>query len=89
MDLVGGARKVVATLQHNDKKGGSKVMKKCALPLTGKGVLNVIITDKAVFHVTPDGLVLKEIAPGLSVDDIKAITEADFTVAADVCEYRG
>lgn len=89
MDLVGGARKVVATLQHNDKKGGSKVMKKCSLPLTGKGVLDVIITDKAVFQVTPGGLVLKEVAAGLTVDDIRAMTEAEFTVAADVCVYRG
>lgn len=89
MDLVGGAKKVVATLQHNDKKGSSKVMKQCALPLTGKGVLDVIITDKAVFQVTPAGLVLKEIAPGLTADDIRAITEAEFTVAHDVCEYRG
>lgn len=89
MDLVGGARKVVATLQHNDKKGSSKVMKKCSLPLTGKGVLDVIITDKAVFHVTPAGLVLKEVAAGLTVDDIRTMTEAEFTVAPDVCEYRG
>lgn len=88
MDLVGGARKVVAVLQHNDKKGGSKVMKKCSLPLTGKGVLDVIITEKAVFNVTPAGLVLKEIAPGLTVDDIKAATEAEFAVAPDLCEYR-
>lgn len=88
MDLVGGARKVVAMLQHSDKKGGSKVMKKCALPLTGKGVLDVIITEKAVFHVTPGGLVLKEMVAGLTVDDVRAITEADFTVAADLCEYR-
>jgi 3-oxoacid CoA-transferase B subunit len=88
MDLVGGARKVVAVLQHTDKKGGSKVMKKCALPLTGKCVLNVIITDKAVFEVTPGGLVLKEVAPGMTAEDVVAITEANFTVAADLCEYR-
>ncbi|EAX48293.1 3-oxoacid CoA-transferase, B subunit [Thermosinus carboxydivorans Nor1] len=88
MDLVGGARKVVATLQHTDKKGNSKVMKKCSLPLTGKGVVDVIITDKAVFNVTPQGLVLKEIVPGLTVQDIKNITTAEFTVADDLCEYR-
>ena len=88
MDLVGGAKKVVATLQHNDKKGNSKVMKNCSLPLTGKSVLDVIITDKAVFHVNSNGLVLKEIAAGLTADDIRAITEAEFTVAPDVCEYR-
>lgn len=88
MDLVGGARKVVAMLQHVDKKGSSKVMKQCSLPLTGKGVLDVIITDKAVFNVTPQGLVLKEAVAGMTADDIKAITEAEFTVAPDLCEYR-
>ena len=88
MDLVGGARKVVAVLQHNDKKGGSKVLKKCMLPITGKGVLNVIITDKAVFEIGPDGLVLKEVAAGLTVEAIRSATEAEFSVAKDLCEYR-
>jgi 3-oxoacid CoA-transferase B subunit len=88
MDLVGGARKVVATLQHTDKKGSSKVMKKCALPLTGKGVLDVIITEKAVFTVKDGGLILTEVAKGMTVDDVRAITEAEFTVCSKVCEYR-
>lgn len=88
MDLVGGARKVVATLKHNDKKGISKILKKCKLPLTGKRVVDVIITDKAVFNVTSSGLVLKEIVAGLSIDDISIITDAIFTVADDLCEYR-
>ena len=88
MDLVSGANKVVAVLQHTDKKGNSKILKKCTMNLTGKGCLDVIITEKAVFHVGDGVLILKEIAPGLTVEDIKAITEADFTVAPDVCEYR-
>lgn len=88
MDLVRGARKVVATLQHTDKKGNSKILKKCSLPITGKGVVNVIITEKAVFNVNNGKLVLKEIAPGLTAADIKQCTDAEFTVAADVCEYR-
>lgn len=88
MDLVGGARKVVATLQHNDKKGASKVLKKCLLPLTGKGVVDIIITDKAVFSVGPAGLILREMAAGFTVDDIRALTEAEFTVADDLTEYR-
>lgn len=88
MDLVGGARKVVAVLQHVDKKGNSKILKRCSLPLTGKGVVDVIITDKAVFNVTDKGLVLKEIAAGLTVEDIKKITEAEFIPADDICEYR-
>ncbi|NCB64354.1 MAG: 3-oxoacid CoA-transferase subunit B [Clostridia bacterium] len=88
MDLVTGARKVVAVLQHNDKKGNSKVMKQCSLPLTGKGVVDVIITEKAVFHVTPEGLVLKEIARELSVEELAGMTGAEFSVAPDLCEYR-
>jgi len=87
MDLVAGARKIVAILQHNDKQGESKILKQCTLPLTGKGAVNVIITDKAVFHVTPQGLELKEIIEGLSATDIKKATNAEFAVAADCCRY--
>ena len=87
MDLVVGARKVIATLQHTSKRG-SKILKKCHLPVTGKGVVNVIITEKAVFEVTPTGLVLTEIIEGLNVDDIRSITEADFTVADNVGLYQ-
>lgn len=88
MDLLAGARKVVAMLQHNDKKGNSKVKKHCSMQLTGAGVVDVIITEKAVFHVVESGLVLKEIAPGLTVEELRNITEADFTIADDLCEYR-
>lgn len=88
MDLVTGARKIVAVLQHNDKKGEAKILKECTLPITGKAAVHVIITDKAVFHVTPDNLVLKEIVSGLSTDDLKSMTEAEFTIAPDLCEYR-
>ena len=88
MDLVTGARKIVAVLQHNDKKGEAKILKECTLPITGKAAVHVIITDKAVFHVTPGNLVLKEIVSGLSTDDLKSMTEAEFTIAPDLCEYR-
>ena len=88
MELVSKARKVVVVTQHTVKGGESKILKECTLPLTGKGVVNVIITEKAVFNVSPKGLVLKEIAPGLSVEEIRTITDADFTVADDLCEYR-
>ncbi|MCE1235843.1 MAG: 3-oxoacid CoA-transferase subunit B [Hyphomicrobiales bacterium] len=88
MDLVGGARKVVAVLQHTDKKGNSKVLKKCTLPVTGRGVLDRIITEKAVFDVTPNGLVLTEIAAGLTPDELKSMTDAEFSVSPDLCEYR-
>jgi 3-oxoacid CoA-transferase B subunit len=88
MELVSKARKVVVVTQHTVKGKVSKILKDCTLPLTGKGVVNVIITEKAVFHVTPEGLVLKEMAPGMTVEEMRAITAADFTVADDLCEYR-
>jgi len=87
MDLVAGARKVIATLQHTSKSG-TKILKKCHLPITGKGVVDVIVTEKAVFEVTPAGLMLTEIAEGLTVEDIRSATEADFTVAKKVIPYQ-
>ncbi len=87
MDLLAGARRVIVTLQHSSK-GGSKILKKCSLPVTGHGVVDVIVTEKAVFEVTPEGLVLTEVMAGLTVDDIRAITEADFTVSDDLRAYQ-
>jgi len=87
MDLLVGARKVVATLLHSSKRG-SKILKRCRLPITAKGVVDVIITEKAVFEVTRDGLVLTEILEGLTVDDIRSITEADYVVAENVGLYQ-
>jgi len=88
MDLAYGAKKIIATLMHTDKKGNQKILKKCNLPLTGKGVVKVIITEKAVFDVTENGLVLREVAPGVTVEEIKAITDADFTVADTLSEFK-
>ena len=84
MDLVAGARRVVVTMTHSSKGGDPKILKECTLPLTGVGVVDMIITDLAVFQVTEDGLVLTEIAPDLKVEDVRARTEASFTVAADL-----
>ncbi|MBV1759000.1 MAG: 3-oxoacid CoA-transferase subunit B [Dethiosulfatibacter sp.] len=80
MDLLVGAKKVIAALAHTDKKGESKVLKKCTLPLSAAGVVDRIITDLAVFDVTENGLVLIETAPGVTVDEISNKTEAAFTV---------
>jgi 3-oxoacid CoA-transferase B subunit len=88
MDLVTGARKIIIMMQHNDKNGGSKILKKCTLPLTGVGVVDVIVTEKAVFHVTAEGLVLKEKVSDITVEELKANTDAEFTVAEDICQYR-
>jgi 3-oxoacid CoA-transferase B subunit len=81
MDLVGGAKRVIAILQHCDKKGQSKILQSCTLPITGKGVVDTIITELAVFRVTKAGLVLEEISEDMTVEALRAITEADFTVA--------
>jgi 3-oxoacid CoA-transferase subunit B len=85
MDLVAGAKRVVVTMLHTAKDGTSKILKKCTLPLTGKKVVDLIITDLAVMEVTPQGLKLKERAPGVTVDEILKSTEADLEVE-DVCE---
>jgi 3-oxoacid CoA-transferase B subunit len=86
MDLTYRTKKVVATLMHTDKAGNSKIMKKCSLPLTGKGCVKVIITDKAVFNVGENTLILREAAPGVTIDEIRAITDADFIVSSDFHE---
>lgn len=87
MDLLFGARKVVVTLKHTGK-GGSKILKRCSLPISGKGVVDLIITEKAVFTVNPDGLVLTELLDGSSVEEIHSITEADFVVAENLAVYQ-
>ncbi|KNZ40787.1 3-oxoacid CoA-transferase subunit B [Acetobacterium bakii] len=77
MDLLYGCKKVIAALTHTDKYGHSKIKKQCALPLTGAHVVDMIITDKAVFSVTGEGIILDELAPGVTVTEIIDLTEAD------------
>jgi 3-oxoacid CoA-transferase subunit B len=82
MDLVAGVRRVVVVMDHVEKSGAPKLLKQCTLPLTGAGVVDLLITDLGVFEIDRrgGGVTLSELAPGVTVDDVRAKTEADFAV---------
>lgn len=84
MDLVAGVKRVVVIMDHNAKSSAPKLLKKCSLPLTGVKVVDLVITDLGVFEITDAGMTLVELAPDVTVDEVKKRTEASFKVANDL-----
>ncbi|MBZ5721025.1 MAG: CoA transferase subunit B [Acidobacteriia bacterium] len=81
MDLVAGARRVIIAMEHSSRDGQPKILKKCSLPLTGVRVVHTIVTEMAYINVTPTGLVLEEVAPGLTADDVQRATEPTLIIS--------
>jgi 3-oxoacid CoA-transferase subunit B len=86
MDLVASAENIIVAMMHTDRKGNSKLLKQCSLPLTGVGCVKKIVTNMAVLDVTPNGFKLLERAPGVSVEEIIAATEGDLIVEGEILE---
>ena len=84
MDLVAGARRVIVAMEHTTREGAPKILKKCALPLTGVKVVDTIVTEMAYMRVTPQGLVLEETAPGLKPEEVQRATEAKLIVSPNL-----
>ena len=87
MDLVAGAKRVIVAMEHTTKDGGHKILERCTLPFTGLRVVNLIVTERAVIEVTPEGLVLREIAGDTGVDEVMAATGAPLMIPDKVGRF--
>lgn len=88
MDLVNGAKRVIVTMEHCTKAGESKIVPECTYPLTGIACVHTVLTDLAVLDVTPEGLVLREVAPGMTADEVQRRTDVPLLMATDVREMH-
>jgi 3-oxoacid CoA-transferase subunit B len=84
MDLVAGTRRIIVAMEHATKDGQPKILRQCNLPLTGLGVVDEIITELALIEVTPEGLLLREVAPGITAAEVQALTEPRLLIAPDL-----
>jgi 3-oxoacid CoA-transferase subunit B len=89
MDLVAGAKRVIIAMEHTTKEGEPKIVKECSLPLTGVGVVNLIVTELGVIEVTSGGLLLRELAPGVSAEAVQKVTEPKLQLALDIKVMAG
>ena len=89
VDIAKAARRVIVMMEHTTKDGGPKLLRECSYPLTGRECVELVVTDLGLFQVTDDGLLLREIAPGWTVEEVQALTDAPLTASPELKEFLG